>query len=160
MSLIIKDHMNHRYAPERAHRLRLGRSSSKSVNWPDVYKSSSWMGRKVRSGRLWCISPDLASLALINGLHVTGKQGWGVNFLVNVKRLQRGGAWFEQLFLGVGQRKENGWDYTSSNTTIRWCPRSPLWEQLQTRMFSQWRVYSCSSSGPKPFESSSSTPPG
>lgn len=80
--------------------------------------------------------PDLATVALENGLPVTGNQGWGLNFLLEGVSLQRASApGLSNCFWGMDREKGVGAIVLSQILPFGDPVVAPLWFQLQQLIY-------------------------
>lgn len=81
--------------------------------------------------------PDLASLALVDGLLVEGNQGWGVNFLLEGDSLQRAGApGLSNCFWSLDRERGIGGIVLAQILPFGDPQVVPLWHHLQAAMYS------------------------
>lgn len=80
--------------------------------------------------------PDLVNVALEDGLPVTGRQGWGLNFLLEGERLQRGSApGLSNCWWGVDRERGVGGVLLSQVLPFGDPVVGPLWVEVMGRVY-------------------------
>ena len=81
--------------------------------------------------------PDLVSLALKDGVPVKGRQGWGLNFLLEGDNLQRGSApGLTNCWWGIDREKGVGGMLLSQILPFGDPAVAPLWVDVTEKLYS------------------------